>query len=123
HDRRVCARHAGRYETRARLELQLLRLLRRCHEEAACAVVDATRVSCRDPTVGLERGRERRELLQRRGPARMLIRVEHPLVATLVEHGDGFDLLLESALIDRADRLAVGPEGELVHLLAADLVL
>src|SRR5881396_4392013 len=123
HDRRVRARDAGRYESRAGFQLQFPRLVGSRHEDPAGAVVDTARVARRDPAIRLERGREGRELLQRRGPTRVLVRVEHSLVATLVEHGDGFDLLLETALVDRPDRLAVGPERELIHLLSSDLVL
>src|SRR2546422_3184428 len=123
HDRRVRARDAGRYESRAGFQVQFPRLVGSRHEDPAGAVVDTARVARRDPAIRLERGREGRELLQRRGPTRVLVRVEHSLVATLVEHGDGFDLLLETALGDRPDRLAVVPERELVHLLSRDLVL
>src|SRR3989442_1752755 len=123
HDRRVGARHTGGNETGARLQVQIPRLLRRRHEDPARAVVDAARIAGRDAAIGLERGREGGELLHGGGPPRMLVRVEHPLVAALVEHRDRFDLLLETALVDRPDGLAVGPEGELVHLLPRDLVL
>src|SRR5947209_3396482 len=123
HDRRVRARDTRGHETRARLQLQRPRLLRRGHEDSARAVIDSARVASGDATIGLERRRERGELLHGGRATRMLVRVEHLLVAALIEHGDRFDLLLEAAFVDRPDRLAVGPEGELVHLPPRDLVL
>src|SRR3989454_567591 len=123
HDRWVRARDAGGDETGARFELQLPRLVRRRHEDPARAVIDAARVAGGDATIRLERRRKRGELLHGGRATRMLVRVEHLLVAALIEHGDRFDLLLEAAFVDRPDRLAVGPEGELVHLPPRDLVL
>src|SRR6266702_885934 len=53
----------------------------------------------------------------------VFLRVEHPLVAALVDDRHRNDLPLEPALVDRADRLAVGPQRELVHLLSRHMVL
>ena len=53
----------------------------------------------------------------------MLVRVEQPFLAVLVEHRDRLDLPFESTFVDRPDRLSVGPQGELVHLFPGDVIL
>src|SRR6266699_1704840 len=123
HDRRVRAGDARGNKPRAGLELQLLRCLRIRDQDRAGAVVDAARVARSNSSIRFEGGREGRELLERRVPPWVLVRVEHPLVAALVEDRHRDDLPLEPALVDRADRLVVGPQRELVHLRPRHVVL
>src|SRR5207244_12992553 len=105
HDGRVRPDDPGRHDPSARLDLEVLRSLRIRYEDAACPIVDAARIACRNPSVGLEGRRQRGELLQRRVPPWMLVRVEQPFLAVLVEHRDRLDLPFESTFVDRPDRL------------------
>ena len=117
HPVRVDARETERDEARARLEAEPLDggLAREQHRRRA--VDDRARVPGGHDTVRLERGLERRELLERRVAPRGLVDGEQhdrPAGADL----DGDDLVLEPALVDRRDRAPVRLERVLVERLA-----
>src|SRR5207302_5776382 len=84
-------------DPRERLDAALLRLVAGHQHQRGAAVVDRRRVARGDGAVLLERGAQRRQLLDR-ALARLLVAVDHRLAAT-TGHADRDDLRLEAAVL------------------------
>src|SRR2546430_15547019 len=89
-------------------------LFRSRDQEGTGPVVDPARVARGNPSVRLEGGRKRCEFFQGRVAPRVFIRVEHPLRSVLIEDRDRLDLPLEPPLVDRPDRVSLGPPRTLI---------
>ncbi len=106
-----------------RLLAKLLRHARAGDDQGRRAVVHAGCVAGGHGAVLLERGFELAQDFDGRVLARAFVLLEQDHLALLLAGNfDGNDLVLEAALLDRRDGLAMRVDGVLVLLLARDLV-
>ena len=122
HVTRLDARVGVTGEAGHRLQSECLRAFRRHQHHRCRGVVDARGVAGGDATLRIEGGRQLRERFHGRVAAHVLVRGKHRRALPRA-HGDGKDLRLEPAVVDRARGAAVALERGCILLLARDAPL
>src|SRR5207244_3060339 len=118
HDLRVERGHAARHDAGERRDPEVAGARVAHHDYGRRAVVERAAVPGRDLAVGTEHRLQLRELLGRRVGPRAVVLVDHGAVRQL----DGDDLALEEAPLLCLDGAVLRQGGELVHLLARDVL-
>src|SRR5262245_47011212 len=119
HVARLDARMRPAGEPRHRLEPARPRTLRRHQDDGRSRIVETGRVARGDAALRIEGGRELRERFHRRVAAHVLVLVEQRRALPRAQ-GDGEDLRIEPAVVDRTGRAAMALERERILLLARD---
>ena len=119
HDLGVEARDTRRHDAGERGEAELLGLGVAHHDDSSGAIVERAGVAGRDRAAGAEHGVEARELLDGGAGADAVVLADDAAVG----QGDGGDLGGPEAVLERLGGELLGAGGELVLLLAADLLL
>src|SRR5207302_1442935 len=118
HDLRAQRRHTARDDAGQRCDAELARLGVAHHDDGGRAVVERAAVAGSHLAVGTEHRLQTRQALDGRTRSRAVVLADDRAVG----RGDGRDLSVEEAVLLRLHRALLRQRGELVHLLARDLL-
>ena len=106
-----------------RLKPEFFGLVGAAYDDGRCAIVKGRRIAGGDGSIFFERTTKLAQAVRSHASPRVFVRVDDQRIALALRNGDGNNLALEVARVDRGGCLLLGRGSKLVLFFTADAIL